>query len=426
MKHAQDEMVWIDHAGVAHPLGEVATTRMKQREGAYRMLPTPGHLVFLRYTGADGRRDLEDGPIVRMAGEITAPGAMTEVVAILGQAGLRGELVVMDGDISRSAFFEHGNIVGVQSNAEDEKIGMLLYKYGKISEEQILPVLERARGGDRFGMAAVELGFVTQEQIYKFLGRQVEEVMFSILMATDGAYCFLEGFDEGRLPSRQVIGANALLMSHITRIDEIRHFRFWIPSADYVPRRNQLQPPGPEYAAVWAAIDARSSVEDIGRVTGLGEFEVTKQVFQLAQTQRVTVLPPRMHGGLTEVVELASAALRAIHQAADSGGRGTAVRNNILAFARGAYDELLRGAGPFEHGGFNASLVARNATALRPHGDAENFVREMLYDYVAFALFSATASLGPACGLSREVEPLLITLRPKGQSGMYMVPSPQR
>ncbi|MBA3549509.1 MAG: DUF4388 domain-containing protein [Nannocystis sp.] len=422
MKHAQDEMVLIDAGGSAHPLGEVATARMRERTGAYRMLPTPSHLVFLRFTGADGRRDLEDGPIVRMAGEITATGAMIEVLAILGQTGMRGELVVMDGDITRSVFFEHGNIVGVQTNAEDEKIGMLLYKHGMLSEEAFLPVLERARAGDRFGMAAVDLGFVSQEQIYKFLGRQVEEVVFSILMATDGAYCFLEGFDEGRLASRQVISANALLMHHLTRIDEIRHFRFWIPSAEHVPVKIQKGPPGPEYAEVWAAIDGRCSVGEIGRVTALGEFEVTRQVFQLAQVQALAVTPPRTQGGILEVVEVASSALRVIHQAADSGGRGTAVRNNLVGFARGAYDELMRGAGPFEHGGFGGPILVRNALALKPAGDAENFVREMLYDYVAFALFSVTATLGPGCGLAREVEPLLSRLRPAGQSGVYMIP----
>ena len=56
MKQAQDEMVWIDHNGVAHPLGEVATTWMRKREGAYRMLPTPAHLVLLRFTGTEPPR----------------------------------------------------------------------------------------------------------------------------------------------------------------------------------------------------------------------------------------------------------------------------------------------------------------------------------------------------------------------------------
>ena len=424
MKHAQDEMVWIDHNGVAHPLGEVAGARMRKREGAYRMLPTPGHLVFLRYTGNDGRRDLEDGPIVRMAGEITGSGAMTDVISLLGQWGPRGELVVMDGETTRSVFFEYGNIVGVMTDFEPERIGTLLYRYGVLTQEQIVPVLERAQRGDRFGMAAVELGLVTPEQLYKYLGVQVEEVVSAVLLATDGAYCFLEGFDEARLASRQVTSATALLMQHVTRIDEIRHFRPWIPSADYVPLR--LTARSAETSPVWAAIDGLSSVGELGRSTGLGEFEVTKQLFSLVQAQRVAIQPPRLRGGPHAVVELANTALRSVHQAVDAGGRGTALRNNLAAFARGDYEALLREAGPFEHGDFRAPIVARNGAALRPAHEVENFIREMLYDYVAFALFSATAALGPTCGLAREIEPLLAKLCPMGQSGRYTMVGARR
>ena len=302
---------------------------------------------------------------------------------------------------------------------------MLLYKYGVISEEAIFPVLERARKGDLFGMAAVELGLVNEEVIYKYLGRQVEEVVFAVLAATDGAYCFLDGFDETRLVSRQVVSATALLMNHLTRIDEIRHLRPWIPSADFVPLR--LAPRSAvdrDHALVWDAIDGLSSVGDIGRSTGLGEFEVTKQVFQLSQAQLVAIHPPKLRGGIGDVVELANAALRVIHQAADSGGRGTALRNNLAAFARGDYEPMLRGAGPFEHGGFGAPALVANCQSgvmgTRGAHELETHVREMLYDYVSFALFSATASL-TSSSLSAEVEPLLAQLRPQGQSGRYLI-----
>ena len=116
-----------------------------------------------------------------LAGEITAAGDMADVLALIGQLSARGELVVMEGEVTRSVFFEHGNVVGVQTNAEEERIGMLLYKYGVIGEDQIFPVLERARKGDLFGRAAVELGLVGEEVIYKYLARQVEEVVFAVL-----------------------------------------------------------------------------------------------------------------------------------------------------------------------------------------------------------------------------------------------------
>ena len=112
MRDGKAELVRIDNRGEAHPIGNIAGQRLRARAGAYRMLPSPAHVVFMRYTGEDGRRDAEDGAIVRLAGEVTAPGALCDVLALLGQTGWRGELVVLDGEDARSVFFDQGNVVG--------------------------------------------------------------------------------------------------------------------------------------------------------------------------------------------------------------------------------------------------------------------------------------------------------------------------
>ena len=57
MKQPREELVRIDTRGEAHPIGRIASERMRQREGAFRMLPAPDHVVLMRYTGEDGRRD---------------------------------------------------------------------------------------------------------------------------------------------------------------------------------------------------------------------------------------------------------------------------------------------------------------------------------------------------------------------------------
>jgi hypothetical protein len=108
MREPRAELVRIDSRGEAHPIGTVASQRLRSRAGTFRLLPSPPHIVFLRYTGEDGRRDDEDGAIVRLAGEITAPGALADVIALVGQAGLRGELAVASSDSVRSIFFDRG------------------------------------------------------------------------------------------------------------------------------------------------------------------------------------------------------------------------------------------------------------------------------------------------------------------------------
>src|SRR5262249_50268308 len=115
VKEARSELVRIDPTGVAHPIGNVASQRMRARAGAFRLLPAPAHVVFMRFTGEDGRRDVDDGAIVRLAGEITTPGSMCDVFALLVQTGWRGELAVLDGATVRSVFFDAGNVVGAQT-----------------------------------------------------------------------------------------------------------------------------------------------------------------------------------------------------------------------------------------------------------------------------------------------------------------------
>jgi len=298
MRDGKAELVRIDSRGEAHPIGTIASQRMRARAGAYRLLPAPEHVVFMRYTGEDGRRDAEDGAIVRLAGEVTAPGALCDILALLGQTGWRGELVVLDGEDTRSVFFDQGNVVGALTNVEDERLGAVLYRYGAIDEASFERVKAHVKDGKRFGSAAIELGVLKQEEIYKYISKQVDEIVFATLTVGDGTFFFLDGFDEGRLVSRHTVSANALLMDGVTRMDEMRYFRLKIPSAEHVPVRTEKMPaPEKEFEVAYAALDGRSSVGELGRSSGLGEFEITKQLYGLVQSGHALIHPPRAAGG---------------------------------------------------------------------------------------------------------------------------------
>ena len=53
-----------------------------------------------------------------------------------------------------------------------------------------------------------------------------------------------------------------------------------------------------ELAAVYCAVDGARSVDALGRLTGLGEFETTKAIFALIQSKHLEVCRPRMTGGM--------------------------------------------------------------------------------------------------------------------------------
>jgi len=419
MKDWRAQLIRIDSRGEAHPIGTVASQRMRARAGTYRILPAPKHVVFMRYTGEDGRRDASDGAVVLLSGEVTAAGTLCDILALVAQTGWRGELVVSDGEQERSIFFEQGNVVGAVTNVEEERLGSVLYRFGVITEAQHAQIAAATQGGKRFGEAAIELGVLKQDEIYSSIARQIEEIVFAIMTMGDGTFFFLDGFDESRLVSRHTVSANALLMDGVTRMDELRYFQQKIPSAEHVPFRieNRGTPPE-EFQGVYSAIDGSQSVGELGRQTGLGEFDTTKALYALVQSQHVTIHPPRVSGGPTALVSAANGALRAIFSAAHASGKADELRANLASFAVGAgvYEILFRKAGPDDSGALDPELVAANSLLITGGAEQANLLKQMLHEYVSFALFSAGAAMGSGAEgeLAKQVAAALAGLRPQG------------
>jgi hypothetical protein len=413
---SRDELVRIDDTGVIHPVGKVASQRMRARKGAFRLMPAPGHVIFVRYVGEDGERDEDDGAVVKLAGEVTAPGGLCDIVALVGQAGWKGELVVLNGDASRSLFFESGNILGAQTNVVAERIGALLYRLGVLSAEQVQVVEAKLSEGRRFGEVAVELGLVTREKLFEVMAKQMKEIAFSSLLVSDGMFYFLDRYDAGRVAMRHHVSANSLLMEGVQRMDESKYFRERVPSDSHVPVRIAgRSDPADDLRSVWQACDGRRSVLEVGRSCGLGEFEVTRAIFQLVQAGFLHVSPP-MPEGPEALVSIFNQAIGIVFEAAERAGKGQLLREHLGQFASsiGVYDALFAGAGPGPDGRLDEARTVQNVTTLGG-SDAETLLAQWLYEYAAFALFDAGSHLAKddERRLSKDVSELIKVLAPK-------------
>jgi hypothetical protein len=392
------ELVRIDGTGTAHPVGKTASQRMRARQGSFRLMPGPSHLIVMRYVGEDGRRDPEDGPIFRLAGEITANGALCDVFGLIGQAGWPGELVVIDGQVSRSIFFDRSHVIGAQSTADGERLGEVLYRYGALTEEQVQITAKHVTGDMRFGEAAVRLGFITRERLFQLMTKQTEEIVYAMLLVGDGMFYFLDTFDESRITARQSLSVNGLLMEGVRRMDETRYFRERIPSDQHVPEiLPDRSPPEEELLAVYQAIDGHRNVAEIGRLVSMGEFEVTQALFQLVQSGRIIVRAPRATGPAA-IVALFNEAMAKVHAELVEIGKWAEVREQLSSFATGAgiYDALFRKAGPLEDGSLVIDAIVENAAVMVGPAQAEPMLSQWLYEYVSFAVFVAEPYLRQA------------------------------
>lgn len=428
MSDERQDLVRVDATGTAHPVGKTASRWLRARQGAFRLMPAPEHLIVMRYVGEDGQRDDDDGPVFRLAGEITTPGALCDVVTLVGHAGWNGELVVLDGVTSRSLFFEHGTVIGARSSIESDRIGEVLYRYGALNRAQIEATLAAATPDERFGEVAVKLGFVSRERLYQLLAKQAEEIGYGVLLVGDGTFYFLDRFDEEQVACRQNLPVTSLLMEAVRRMDETRYFRERIPSEHHVPARvsDRLPPSDAALRRAWDAIDGQRSVAELARVTGQGEFEITQELFQLAQTGKVAVHAPRPTG-LGAMIALFNEAIAMIVADVDHADRGDEVRWQLSSFATGAgvYDALFRGAGPAPDGTLDPARLLANAEVMVGPEQVETMLAQWLYEYVSFAMFVAEPYLrigpdgipvskrGEGPPLSRRVAELVGPLAPK-------------
>jgi hypothetical protein len=391
------DLARVQATGNIEPLDADATRELCAREGVYRILPAPRGVILMR--GVEPAQS----PPIRLAGEINAPGAVCDVFMMLSQMGWRGQLVLTDGTASRSLFFDKGNVLGAQTSVDDERLGAVMYRYGVLSKDDLAKVAAHTKRGARFGAVALELELIGQREVYRCLRHQVEEITFAALALAGGTFCFLDGFDASKLVSHQVLSAQTLLMDGVTRMDEIRYFREKIPSGRYVPERasNPSAPSPGEYEPTYALIDGARSVAELGRISGRGEFAVTKDVYGLERLGSVVIKPPARTGGIRGVLELGNRVLKTIHAHADHAGKGRELRKGLSSYAgggSGTYGALFLMTVAAEDGSLDVAWLEKNAQRL---GEAaERTLRLMLYEYISFAIFC----VGAAAGRQREVE----------------------
>jgi hypothetical protein len=404
-----DDLLRVDATGTVHPVGRAASQWMRARSGEWRFLAGPREVVVLR--PANG-----DGPSLKLAGELRTPGALCDVVALAAQSSWRGELVVLSEHGQRSFYFDGGLVVGASTTVHEERLGETLYRFGVITREQLEAIVRSAEStGKRLGEAAIELEFVTAEELYPMMARQVEEVFYAALHVTTGTFYFFDRFDEKVLVHRHSLNAGALLMEAARRMDEMKYFREKIPNDSFIPLplNTQTKSLHDELLEVYLHCDGKRTIADIGRRIGQLEFEVTRSVFQLCNAGFVQMHAPRPKGP-EAIVEVINPALALVHSACDAEGRGAELRDGLSRFATGGgvYDPLFMMAGPQEDGTFKPERVAKNLVALAGD-DPDAWLVQLLQEYVGFAVFQAE-SLVPReslTDLSARVAELLKPLR---------------
>jgi hypothetical protein len=316
---SDEPSIRIDENGIVHATEPILKRRLAARAGVWRIVPsTPELLVLQRadeYVGSRFERRRAAGgtdpgsedpnadptfpgaadsgahrPVSRavLLGEIDHEGAVVDIVNFITSSQWSGALSVVSGTARKTIYFAKGDIYNASSNLSVDRLGSILFRFGVITKEQ----LEEAQGAvsheQRLGHVLVQMGALSTDELVAYVKKQIEEILFSVLLMPDGSYYFYKQSDGARNNSTLQLETKMLLMEGVRRIDEMVYFRKKIPSSAAIFNRTTPAPSAVNdlegsQAMAYAAVDGARDVAAIARETRLGEFEATKAIFGLLQ-----------------------------------------------------------------------------------------------------------------------------------------------
>ena len=246
-----------------------------------------------------------------LKGDLSTIG-LGEVFQMISMSQKEGTLVVQDGESRKAIYFgKEGVQLLSTGRRKGFRIGDILVRAGKISQEKLKEVLDRQKTSKRLlGEELVNSGHVTRKDIQEVVRAQIEEEIYDLFLWKRAAFEFIEGppVEELRDPESHVIrlsfDLNMLLLEAVRRTDEWTRINLRIPGMDCVfqfenpdTRHQELASAGPETRLVLERIDGRTSIHDVVEMTLRPRFEVCHLIMELLERGSVRLL------GVSEVVE---------------------------------------------------------------------------------------------------------------------------
>ena len=225
---------------------------------------------------------------IPLTGSIEETGLLRTLIH-LNRHRKSGTLVIKTPVFTKKVFFVKGDAVFASSTYEDDRLGEMLLKAGKITMEQYDKSVELLKKtGKRQGAILVELGFLTPKDLFWGVKYQVKEIIYSLFLLETAGYEFIEG----AITSSEVItlkmSIGNLIYEGIKRVDNWTRIRNEMPSTDIVLKLSS--DPASIYQdvelnqqdrKVLSLVDGRKTIKEIIDTAWLGSFEAMKILYVL-------------------------------------------------------------------------------------------------------------------------------------------------
>ena len=116
--------------------------------------------------------------------------AVSDLIAKIFFAKRSGVLRLSQAEVKKNLYFIEGGIVFAHSNLRTERLGEILMRLGKITEDEFREVTAETDLGKRIGQVLLEKGFISPAEIRSGVAYQVQQILYSVLNWDSGEYEF--------------------------------------------------------------------------------------------------------------------------------------------------------------------------------------------------------------------------------------------
>lgn len=235
-----------------------------------------------------------------MNGEVPPRGflrnySLPKILITLNRSRTTGTLSVTAHGVSRKVFFQKGNAIFAASTYEEERLGEVLLKAGRINVRQYeRAVVKMKATGRRLGAVLVELGYLDPRGLYWGVKYQVREIINSLFQLRDGRYEFEEGEVHPEVITLDLSTAN-IIYEGISRVEDRTRIKTEMPEEDTVfiissdPRSlfQSVQLSG-EDRMMLSLLDGERTMKQVIGESGLKSFEALRSLYILWSIGMIT------------------------------------------------------------------------------------------------------------------------------------------
>jgi hypothetical protein len=227
--------------------------------------------------------------------------SLTQLLNLINLSRKTGTLSIDASGQQAQMCFKEGKLVFASLDNQDGHLAQVLFKAGKLSQEQARTILTRAgtTNEKQLGMMLIEAGHVTQDDILRSVRNHNQDIVFRVFTWSDGSF----RFEPNLLPPEDritvSINLESIIMEGTRRVKEWEELQDELPNLDMAlrftdrpdARLRNINLSVEEWRVV-SYINPRNSIRQIAKANNMSEFQIRRIIYGMLQAGLVELIRP--------------------------------------------------------------------------------------------------------------------------------------